>query len=742
MEITVSLKLRKKVNVRCVLPCLLIIVIILNLFLIFPLSNDNSIKSNKMGDIKSSATRIIQTQWLKNSNFSTQDSWFYTKGNQGDNYTIDANISNETANYKILGNSTEFSLLSGTVNASSWTGWGIYNNNDFLLPDLAEINAAGCYVYHYLDESEGGGSGQVHNFPSVHFKKNVSVSEDLTNYEISAAALDVIFNASVASNVDAPGDTVGQSAIWDSATIYVEITDLENSFAFRIAEYKTTTLGQDSPPILTINNTQLTTVSERDLITALNLALDKDPSHSNFTIILGIDIFCEDNDFPDYDLWNYLIFKSFNLTFSYDSKVEQFSSISWNQIGNKIEGADIQIKNATLNFNYKIDYNWPTALSPFSEIRIIINNNRYAETIKLGDVTSISQEAKLGGFDITSLISKGVNITISIQVFIANTFGLGQNITISIDDVFLNVSLIETYPDMEPNLYLFLNGSNKTDTPFIEVYTGQTLNVTVKYIDESKSHISGGLIQLKGTGFVEDFTEDINLQQYTVIINTTEKLILGNNLLAITTQKINYISKEINPTISVRKINGKFDSINEIDTINIKPGESVVISVKLNDTDFDQRIIGAVVFYSWNFGQGILTDSDNDGTYEGVIRNVPEGSYSITISAYGIEEYNFQDYSLTLNAIAPTQPDWTWLIILLSVGFVALVVVFTLYQVRFKYPPIVRKSRKIRKKIRKGKETKFVKDIASREELIKDHLESNIEIIQLEEKTENGLKEK
>ncbi len=69
-----------------------------------------------------------------------------------------------------------------------------------------------------------------------------------------------------------------------------------------------------------------------------------------------------------------------------------------------------------------------------------------------------------------------------------------------------------------------------------------------------------------------------------------------------------------------------------------------------------------------------------------------------------------------------------------------LVVGFTLYEVRFKYPPTVRKSRKIRKKIRKSKKTKPVKDIMSREELIKDHLESNAEIIQLEKKTENGFK--
>jgi hypothetical protein len=71
-----------------------------------------------------------------------------------------------------------------------------------------------------------------------------------------------------------------------------------------------------------------------------------------------------------------------------------------------------------------------------------------------------------------------------------------------------------------------------------------------------------------------------------------------------------------------------------------------------------------------------------------------------------------------------------------------LVIGFTLYEVRFKYPAIVRKSRKIRKKIKKGKKTKPIKDLTSREDSIKDHLESNVETIQLEKKAENGIKEK
>ncbi|MFX1309786.1 MAG: carboxypeptidase-like regulatory domain-containing protein [Promethearchaeota archaeon] len=729
-----EIKRKYKKNIRYLFSCIFII-ILLNLYLIFPFSIENSFDSNNNHDIKSSGTRIIQRQWLKNSDFSTQDNWFFTKGSQGDNSTIDANISNNSANYKILGNRKEFSLLSGTINTSSWFGWEIYNNGDKLLPDLTKINETGCYTYHYLDENENGGAGQVHNFPSVHFKRNVSLMEDLLDYEISTVALDVIFNASVNSNVDADGDAVGQFAIGDSATFYIEITDLENSYAFRVAEFKTTTLGQDNPPILTINDTSLPTVSEGDLITALNLALEKDPSHSYFTIIMGLDIYCEDNDFPDYDLWNYLIFKSFNLTFTYESKVEQFSSISWNQIGDKIEGADVQIKNATLEFNYKIEPNWPTILSPFTEIRMIINNNKHSESIKLSDATLAFQEAKPGGFDITSLISKGVNISVSLQVFIANTFGLDKNITISIDDVYLNVSLIETFPDIEPNLELFLNGLNKTSDPFpfIEIPKNQNVNLTVKYYEGVGIHIRNAQIQLEGVGFVENFIENLSLQQYTVLINSSEKLILGNNLLTIRAQKINYVSKTLIPTISVRKINTEFNTLSGESTINLSPGGTATIRVLLNDTDNDRPISGAVVLYSWYFGQGSLTESGNDGIYEGIIRNVPEGSYEITISAYGIEDYNFKDYKIILNAISPSTPDWTWLILLLSGGILGLAIFISLYQFHFKYPPMVRKIRKLRKKIRKGKRLKPIITL-KRKEIIESNYKANANVTEFEPK--------
>jgi hypothetical protein len=145
--------------------------------------------------------------------------------------------------------------------------------------------------------------------------------------------------------------------------------------------------------------------------------------------------------------------------------------------------------------------------------------------------------------------------------------------------------------------------------------------------------------------------------------------------------------------------------------------------------------MNALVTYRWAYGQGTLTDPENDGTYVSEeLRNIPTGTYTITITASAGDEYGFETYTITLNIVSVSPPDFSLLFIALAVGLVALVVAFTMYEVRFKYPAMVRKSRKVRKKIKKGKKTKPIKDIATREELIKGHLNNNVETIQLEKK--------
>jgi hypothetical protein len=77
------------------------------------------------------------------------------------------------------------------------------------------------------------------------------------------------------------------------------------------------------------------------------------------------------------------------------------------------------------------------------------------ETIKLSSATTTFQEAKTGGFDVTSLILKDVNISVAIQVFIADTFALNQDITISITDVYLEISYTKFIPDTEEAPWFF-----------------------------------------------------------------------------------------------------------------------------------------------------------------------------------------------------------------------------------------------------------------------------------------------
>ncbi|MHA1257606.1 MAG: carboxypeptidase-like regulatory domain-containing protein, partial [Promethearchaeota archaeon] len=163
----------------------------------------------------------------------------------------------------------------------------------------------------------------------------------------------------------------------------------------------------------------------------------------------------------------------------------------------------------------------------------------------------------------------------------------------------------------------------------------------------------------------------------------------------------------------------------------------------LNNTNVlpsGELIKNATVTYKWAYGQGELIE--DNGFYEVDLVNIPSGTYTITITASAGDDYTFDTYEITLTIGSVTPPDFSMLFIISAGGIVVLVGAFTLYEVRFKYPATVRKSRKIRKKIKKGRKTKPIKEIASREDLIKVHLESNIETIHLDKKTENEIKNK
>ncbi len=424
-------------------------IIIIFMFPIKTKHNSYDPEFNPQGELHLS----VQDQWLENNDFSSSQNWYYTKGDQGDNSSIEADISSEQANFHVLGEESIFELY-GIPNSTDSPNWYEFAKPNYYLPDVTTIDPFGCYVSHVWSE-------QSNQFPGVHWRKNISLAVDMSKYDIKSVDLKVTCNASVrGSGNDNTGgvDVLGESytdptygdqyANGDFVTYYVLISDIDFINPSPVALNKTTDLGDDNDGVeSTIDDSLLFSYDDDVIITALNSAFEKDPSHTRFMITLGIDIYCEDNWGADRDIFNYLYIKECNLTFTYERKIEKFTSVSWNQEGDRIGGENVKIRSALLYFNYSISETWPYDLSPFSEVRILINDNPYRETIKLSSITINLQHIRFEGADFTSLFRAGVNISISIQIYIANTFGLSRTITVSIDDVYLYISYIYITPE-------------------------------------------------------------------------------------------------------------------------------------------------------------------------------------------------------------------------------------------------------------------------------------------------------
>ena len=444
--------------------------LILFSFMIFPfifqivhigLINDFTMDENK--DLIQMSAEVPGTrQWIKNPNFTSQESWFLKKG--GDTSDVNALISGEQANFDVIGEQWTFSNISGTPKSSDWTA--TRRPGDSIYPDLFNITKFGCNATHeYWEDASynrfGVFGNQTRNRPSVLWKRIITMPTDMSDYSITAAEISAIFNGSANTNVETPNDTLSgtnpSAAEYDHVKFYIQLSDLASILRYEIAHYEPRNLGFGNlagnlnqewhGTEHYISDTSMTSVSQDVLKFYLTRVLESD--YRNFTIFLGIDIDVEDNYGDlDRDTYYYLLIKSCNLTFDYEKKINQFTSVSWNQICDKISSLSehpILVQDATLNFKYKIDELWNASLSPNSEIRILINDNKHTETVKLSTATTSFQQAKIGGFDITHLVSEDVNFTL--QVYLADDFILDQNKTVSIDDVSLNISYIIIEPD-------------------------------------------------------------------------------------------------------------------------------------------------------------------------------------------------------------------------------------------------------------------------------------------------------
>ncbi|MFX1425714.1 MAG: toll/interleukin-1 receptor domain-containing protein, partial [Promethearchaeota archaeon] len=381
------------------------------------------------------------------------DPWYSTI--VGDATDVDVSSIPNQANYIVIGETHEKQIILNSVTYSDWVSF----INPGYSPNLGfGFDSEGLYCGHDWQEPIFPS-----NYPIAHinWRLNVSIDHDMSNYEITSATLDTIINGTVNQDIDTPGDGtarwspmvfINQTAFYDYAQFYIEISDLNLTaiHTYRIAFNQTSTLGSESTLSYNMEGA-ITKESEQNIIKAINNILSIDPGHNNFTISLGIYIYCEDNTVGfnnDRDQWEDLRFKFMNLTFAYEKKIDQFTSISWNQDLDKILGSYIQITYINLSFKYKVDQTW-TSASQNSELRIYINDRKHDEVINLSNyVYSLGfQEAKLGGFNITSEILPYENFTLSIQLYIGDSFGLDSNITLSVTDLYMYMSYSEFIPD-------------------------------------------------------------------------------------------------------------------------------------------------------------------------------------------------------------------------------------------------------------------------------------------------------
>jgi hypothetical protein len=425
------------------------------------LSNNNI---NPSGEIP-----FIQ-QWLQNSQFDTEQFWDLIIDSASPLDDVDGFIEGGHANIIIIGEQHTYNKSWDLTNSQNQTGWEVDSrpkwaysspniNASAIYPDSFGNDSRGLWASHYWDE----GADQI---AVVNWNYTINLDHDMRDYNIIFASLTATFNATVQARwstdnsstqytgaIDVQTDAglpyqdpvqgyYGQTG--DFVRFFVLISDMDYINSNEVAYNQTSKLGQDIPEISDITDGVMTTELEEELIADINSALKN--NYRNFTISVGMYIKCEDNFHQDADNWELLSITGLNFTFTYEKVINKDTTISWSQQGGKITGENTIITGADLSFNYKLDKNW-TDRSEFSELRMFINNNEYDEPILLSEYI-YSDDYISAGFDLTNLVPKDQNITLSIQLYLANTFDLTENITISLDNVYLQISYVQIYPDI------------------------------------------------------------------------------------------------------------------------------------------------------------------------------------------------------------------------------------------------------------------------------------------------------
>ncbi|MHA1185913.1 MAG: hypothetical protein ACTSSK_03425, partial [Candidatus Heimdallarchaeota archaeon] len=495
--------------------------------------------------LQTSETDYYTKEWITNGDFSS-GSTNWTSEIDGDTTDFTLGVIGGAANYVLDGDSDTFNFAQSPINNQSGK-W--HEKVDPVFPSEPDSHgiddSEGSWIQHYFQETA---SDQL---VSMNWERNLTASVNLSDYIITSASISAYFNASVYRDIEVLGDSVDYASSYDFARFYIILSDLEKENTYEVAYYQLDDLGLGNSgtwnQLVSQSDTAMFTVSEESLIFYLTSVLSKD--FQNFTLALGIRVFCEDNFQIDNDRWDYLLIKNVSLSFTYEKKVDQLSKISWTQIGDTIP-SNYEIENATLNFKYQIDNDWNTATGSLnSEFRIIINDNQLGETFKLSTATDTYQDIKIGGIDVANFLSADEDVNISIQIYIGDEFTLDSDITISIDNISLMLDYgIYTPPDTT-SFDLFLEEVNRTTEKSTQVTFNEDLNITLIYKDSIGDFIPGADVELTGSGLTP-ITLSKGTSDYYIIVNSTD-LGVGTSYLTLTASKPYYTTQQFQITVKV-----------------------------------------------------------------------------------------------------------------------------------------------------------------------------------------------
>jgi len=191
----------KKTN-KIVLCLIIFSIVISPAFQIFKMISIGNSSEMSSKDILPYSSDITNTkQWITNGDFSSQENWTVAKGELGDPADVGASISNDEANYQVLGFNDRFTFEENYDMGASWVK---SNHLSFPVdPTYGDIVAGeGFRAEHSWDDTS---ANQV---PSVQWEYNFSLPVNMSDYVVTSASVTAGLNATVDTNIDTVADGI------------------------------------------------------------------------------------------------------------------------------------------------------------------------------------------------------------------------------------------------------------------------------------------------------------------------------------------------------------------------------------------------------------------------------------------------------------------------------------------------------------------------------------------------------